>query len=174
MTWSPGPMPPYLAAEVQSARTFALVGFIFFALVAAGWAIVGLALLFATVAPFFFLFPWFIPFGIFFGLSVGLTFWSWATVRDIEAGRYPPAETASLVLGILGIFVNLISGIFFLLAYTKLTELRRYAYGPPPAYGPSMYGPPSPPPADRYCVHCGRAVLRGARFCASCGKELPA
>lgn len=177
MSTSGEPLSPYAASEAQSARTFALIGFIFFAITVAILGLVTLvvffgAVFFSTIGfgqgyGFFFPFPFFFPFGIFLALSLGLTFWSWTSLKDIEAGRYRQAETSSLVLGILGLFVNIISGIFFLLAYIKLTNVSRYAQaGPPPIYAPAT-------PASRFCVNCGRAVAIDAKFCHHCGKELP-
>jgi len=173
MSWPPGSMNPYAMSEAQSARTFALVGFIFFAIAAAIWVPV-LVFFLAVWIPIGFAFPFFFPFAILGALAVGLAAWSWIILKDIEAGRYRSAETPSLVLGILGLFVNLISGIFFLLTYVKLTNVSRYGSLPPPqAYAPPAFAPPYAPPI-RFCVNCGRPVVPDAKFCAYCGKGLPA
>ncbi len=172
-------MTPYAQQEAQSARTFALIAFVFFAVLTAIWAVVYLVILIgvmvvsgmAGVMPMGLFFPLIFPMGIWAGLNVGLTFWSWSNLKDIDAGRLQKAETASLVMGILGLIANIISGIFMLLAYTKLNSAIRYATTPPPAYQPA-YQPP--PPAGRMCTSCGRAVTLDAKFCPHCGAELPA
>ncbi|MEE9600311.1 MAG: hypothetical protein V3W22_01220, partial [Thermoplasmata archaeon] len=101
-------MSPYAWGEAQSAKTFALIGFIFFAIVTAIWGMVALGVaisvaFFAGSMPFVF-FPFVFPFGVFLALGVALSVWAWITMKDIEAGRYKEAQTASLVLGILGLF----------------------------------------------------------------------
>ncbi len=159
---------PHLAAAAESARTYALIGFIFYVLSAIGWVIgVMVSAVFivpATAMGFTTMFfPLFFPFGVFAAISVGFAWWSWTTMQQIEQGRYADARTPSLVLGILGLFFAwLIGGIFFLLAYGKLGEIVMPAYVP------------APPPTQRFCVQCGRAVHPQSKFCGNCGKELPA
>ena len=165
--------PAQLAAS--TARSYALVGFIFYLLGAVGWAIALLG--FLASMPFwigtvpqmsFVVFPMIFPFGIFAAVSVGFAWWSWATMQLIEQGRYADARSPSLILGVFGIFIAfLIGGIFFLLAYGKLGEVLQ----PPMAYPPWV---PPPVPAARFCTSCGRAVASDAKFCANCGKPLPA
>lgn len=166
-------MTEYAWNEVQTARTFALIGFIFFAIVAAGLALATLITLIAlsalfTIAgvtiPFFF--PFVFPFGVFLPLSIGLTIWSWIVLKDVDAGRYVQAQNPSLILGILGLFVNVISGIFFLLAYMKLGSAIQYAETPPPSFRDTSFG------TGRYCMECGRAVTLDAKYCHHCGKAL--
>ncbi len=167
-------MTPYALSEARSARTFALIGFIFFAIGTAILAFVSVFVFIPLAAltttpgvPAPFLFPLTIPFGVFLALGVGLTIWSWVVMQDIEAGRYAKAQSPALVLGILGIFVNLISGIFFLLAYMKLGNAIQYAKAPPPTYAAAGVGT-----TGRYCMECGRAVLVDAKYCQHCGKPL--
>ncbi len=148
------------------------MGFIFFAILVAVWAIVAsvVAVFVVALAPVIegiLFFPWVFPFGIFLALNVGLTVWSWTTLKDIDTGRYSQAQTASLILGILGLFANIISGIFFLLAYSKLGSAIAYARVPPPSYQPA-----ASPAAGRICVECGRPIAMDAKFCQHCGKEL--
>lgn len=160
----------YAQGEAQSARTLALVAFIFFAITAGIWALVILIVFFQLVVNLrfgvpFFIVPLVVPFGAFFGLSLGFGLWARNTMRDIDAGQFDQAEAASLVMGIIGLFVNIISGVLFLIAYAKLTNVRRYATGRP------AFGPPVAP--ARYCTECGRAVPPDARYCPHCGNELP-
>lgn len=146
--------------EASTARSYVLVGVVFYILGLIGAVLVSLA--FLLVRPFGpGLSPMFaVPFGItaiFIIPTAGLTVWAWITYRNVEQGRYADARTAGLVLGILGLFFAwLIGGIFFLLAYGKLGEAT-----PPVTV------------AQRVCTNCGRAVPPEAKFCAHCGKELP-
>lgn len=176
-----GSLTPYAQSEAAGARTFVLIAFVFFAVVTAIWAVVYLVAFFGAVVvtgmvgmgPNFWVFPFLLPFAIFAGLNVALTFWSWSTLQAIDAGELQRAESASLVMGILGLIANIISGIFMLIAYTKLNSAIRYSTTPPPTYQPAY--PPAPaPPAGRMCTSCGRAVTFDAKFCPHCGAELPA
>jgi hypothetical protein len=158
------------------ARTYALVGFIFYVLstVVGFIGVLGIAFFFVTSVstatsttppaavvafPFFGLilfaaFLFFIP-------GIILTIFARTTVRNIDTGRYSQARTYSLILGIIGLFFGmLIGGIFFLLAYAKLGE------------SPTQPFTLQPLPR-RFCVKCGRAVPLDAEFCPHCGNELP-
>ena len=155
-------------AAASTARSYLLVGFIFYLLGAVVWA-VGLAFVLA-LAPFwvgstthmgFVVFPFLFPFGILGALTIGFTWWSWKAMEAVDQGRYEDARTASLVLGIFGIFLAfLVGGILLLLAYGKLGEALH------PVVAAREAG-------QRFCVACGRAVAADARFCAHCGAELP-
>jgi hypothetical protein len=141
--------------NIETARTYASVGFIFYILSAIGGLIGVLAFLFVVIG-----FPFFAIIGsVFFLLFIPgilLAMFAWITVRDIDRGVHGRARTNSLILGILGLFFGLlIGGIFFLLAYSKLGESTAHL---------------SP---TRFCVNCGRAVSSDAKFCSNCGKELP-
>lgn len=157
----PGYAPPGAQAHpsVGTARTYALVGFIFYLLSVIGSVFAWFFLLFALPAgafAFALFFPVFL--GIIALVHIGLTVWAWMTLRNIEEGRYAEARTASLVLGIIGLFLaGVIGGVFFILAHSKLGEIAQ----------------PSPALMSRHCVKCGRAVFWDAKFCSSCGSELP-
>ncbi len=184
MNTPPESVTPLAWAEVQSARSYALIGFIFFAIMTAVWSLVLVtgALFFAfwTGAGFDgmvdgfgtgVLFPFIFPMTVFLALSAGFTIWAWTVRSNIEMGRYAQAQTASLVLGIFGLFPPigaLIGGIFFLLTHSKLGYATTYAQAPPPAYQPAPT-----PPTGRMCPECGRPISMDAKFCSHCGKELP-
>ncbi|MEE9173762.1 MAG: zinc ribbon domain-containing protein [Thermoplasmata archaeon] len=167
----------YHQAEAQSARTFALVGVVFYIL---GAAIGGIALI-TTFLTFtvsmgmpgfgFFFFPVILQ-GVFIAIAIGLAVWSWMTLQHIEAGRYQEAQAPSLVLGILGLFFALlIGGIFMILAYTKLANITSGRAPPTVMATPPLAAMPQP--AGRVCPNCGRPIPMDAKFCNHCGHELP-
>ncbi len=154
---------------MSSARTFALIGFIFFAIMAAIWAMVT-AFVLATTIGVEIISPGFVTYGVSLALSVGFAAWSWSTLKDIDAGDYGKAQTPALLLGILGLFPPIgaiIAGVFFILVFWKLNSAMTYAQVPPPFHAPV---PASP--AGRICTECGRAIPLDAKFCPHCGKEL--
>ena len=56
-----------------------------------------------------------------FIISLGLSYYSWVTVKQIDQGRYESARMDILILGILGVMFGLVlSGIFFLFSYRSL------------------------------------------------------
>ncbi len=164
----------YQQTEAQSARTFALVGVVFYIIgaVVGGIALVSSLFAFAFVTPMpvsIVFFPIIFP-GIFLAIAVALTVWSWGTLQQIEQGRYQEAQAPVLVQGILGLFFAfLIGGIFLILSYVKLGNV---VSPPPPA--PVMAAPVAAQPAGgRMCPNCGRPIPMDAKFCNHCGQELP-
>ncbi len=169
----------YQQNEAQSARTFALVGLVFYII---GSVVGGLALVstfftfqvFVTpVPPITFDTPLGLIFpAIFLGVAVSLTVWSWGTLQRIEQGQYQEAQAPALVLGILGLFwAFFIGGIFLILAYVKLGNV----ISPRPA-APVMAAPvaAAPQPAGGHmCPNCGRPIPMDAKFCNYCGHEMP-
>jgi uncharacterized protein YacL len=159
-----------------TARTYALIGFIFYvlftvvgfigALIIALFFVTSVSTATSTTPPATIIaFPFFglIMFSAFLLFIPGiiLTMFARTTVRNIEKGRYNQARTYSLILGIIGLFFGmLIGGIFFLLAYAKLGE------------SPMLPATLQPLP-QRFCVKCGRAVPPDAEFCPHCGNKLP-
>ena len=167
----------YQQAEAQSARTFALVGFVFYLI----GAVVG-GIWIVTILVAFTVFPTGMPMGVFFfpalgpgiflAIAAGLTVWSWTNLKQIEAGRYQDAQAPTLVLGIVGLaFALLIGGIFLIIAYAKLSNV----IFPRPAATPMAAPPPiaSPQPGGRVCPNCGRPIPMDAQFCSYCGEKLP-
>ncbi len=163
--------------EARTARSYALVGFIFYILGAltsllgaVGSTFMGGFMgpgMMGSFAPSFF--PFFFP-SIFLILSSILTVWSWITLNSIDAGRYREAQTASLVLGILGIFFAwLIGGIFLLLAYGRLGYAARHQYA---NLKPSLPAETTAATGTRFCPECGSAVSESDRFCRNCGKKI--
>jgi hypothetical protein len=165
------------SVEAQSAKNYALVGFVFYVLGLVGW--IGLMWFFFSFLsvlrgpPFnvdlsgvpitFGFFPFVIPVGVFFALTAGFTVWSLVTMDNIGKGKYAEARTASLVLGIFGIFLAwIIGGIFLLLAYGRLGDAMR---------GTEVSRVP-PQGAARICTNCGKPVGRDAKFCGHCGRQL--
>ena len=162
--------------EAQSAKNFVLVGFIFYIIgaltqlgfIAAGLVLgsilrqppfnVGFDLPFATLGVLPLIFG-----AAVFALTIGLTVWTWITMKNIGEGKYPDARTATLVSGIFGIFLAwLIGGIFLLIAYGKLGEAIRGKQLPQAA----------PQREGRICTNCGKPVVWDAKFCEHCGKKL--
>ncbi|MEE9585443.1 MAG: zinc ribbon domain-containing protein [Nitrososphaerales archaeon] len=159
--------------DAQSAKSYALVGFIFYVLSAVGTLIpmlfFGLFSGWLNEPPFnadipFALGPLVLLFfAIPLALNAGFAAWSWITVDNIGKGKYAEARTATLILGIFGIFLAwFIGGIFLLLAYGKLGDVIK---------GPQVSQAP-PQRVGRMCTNCGRPVQWDAKFCEHCGKDL--
>ncbi|MFQ6012024.1 MAG: zinc ribbon domain-containing protein [Thermoplasmata archaeon] len=169
------PMSAYAQAEAQSARTFALVGFVFYII---GAAVAGISVLTTLVAVAAFTMPGMVGFpgafffsflfsAVFLGAAVFLTLWAWGTLQDIEAGNYLKAQAPSLVLGVLGLFFALIvGGIFLILAYVKIGNVVGPVSATPHVATPRAVG-------GRICPHCGRPIAMDAQFCSYCGERLP-
>jgi hypothetical protein len=156
------------SVDAQSAKSYVLVGFIFYILGAAGWIIGFFA---SGIFMGGFVGPGMMGGSgmmggfqsVFFIISVVFTVWAWLTMGNVDAGRYQDAQTASLILGIFGIFFAwLIGGIFLLLAYGKLGDLVR---GQTANQATSQR-------SGRICTSCGRPVGWDAKFCEYCGKDL--
>ncbi len=172
----------YQQTEAQSARTFALVGFVFYILASVVSGIVFVVSLFAfgffvtsasfDFGPFGFAAFGFIFQGVFLGVVVGLTVWTWGTLQKIEQGRYQDAQAPVLVQGILGLFFAfLIGGIFLILAYAKLGNVVSPRFAAPVMAAPVPVAPQ--PAGGRMCPNCGRPIPMDAKFCNHCGHELP-
>ncbi len=165
------------SVEGNSAKTFALVGFIFYLL---GFITNLIPLLiflplrgmmmgggpfrneFADIS-FGGFFPIVFPFGIFLALTAGFTVWSWITYDNIRKGKYAEARTATLILGTFGIFLAwLIGGILLILAYSKLGDVMKER----------QTAQVTQKPTGRMCPKCGRPIDWEAKFCEHCGKKL--
>src|SRR3989304_5404569 len=120
----------------STARSHALVGFIFYLLAAIAWGI-GLLEVAITMPLWIGQAPWsggvwfpiVFPLGGFAAAGFVCAWWSWTALKRIDAGRYMDARAACLLLGVFGLlFAFLIGGGVFLL----------------PA-APPRAGPPPPP-----------------------------
>ncbi|MFQ5552565.1 MAG: zinc ribbon domain-containing protein [Thermoplasmata archaeon] len=167
----------YQQTEAQSARTFTLVGVVFYIVEAVVVAIFTASAWISFVSfgpsmpPGMVFFPFLFP-AVFLGVAVGLTVWSWITLQKLEAGGYQEAQAPVLVLGILGlVFALLIGGVFLIIAYAKLSNV----LSPRPQVAPMAAPPPvaSPQAGGRVCPNCGRPIPMDAKFCNHCGHELP-
>ena len=153
----------------STARSYALVGFIFYLLAALGWGIALVAV--GVTVPLWIgqvpwtkaiWFPFVFPLGMFTAVGIGFAWWSWTALKQIDRGRYMTARTSSLILGVFGVFLAFfVGGLFFLLAYGRLGEVLQ----------PSTTFPTA---GFRVCMSCGRAIAVDAKFCSYCGKGLPA
>jgi hypothetical protein len=166
-------MPASENFDAQSAKSYALIGFIFYILGIIGNLIpilfFGFIVDWLNEPPFNADIPLEISpiiimvFGIPLALTVGFSVWSWITVDNIEKGKYEEARTATIILGIFGIFLAwLIGGIFLFLSYGKLGDVIR---------GDKVIQS-STQSRGRICVKCGRPVSWDAKFCEHCGKDL--
>jgi hypothetical protein len=164
---------------VSAARTYAFVGFIFY-IISTIMGLIGflvvrffLRVISGATSPGVIVPPRFFLVSVIFLLlsipGIILSIFAWITVRNIDRGRYSQARTYSLILGIIGLFYGLISGILFLLAYSKLSETTTNRIS-----GSAIQPPPTTQATpQRFCANCGRAASVDARFCTNCGKQLP-
>jgi hypothetical protein len=157
----------------ESAKTYTIVGLIFYVLGVIGNLIPLLFFGFFSdwlerppfnadipfsIGPFFLLF-----FGIPLAFNVGFAVWSWITLANIGKEKFFEARTAAIILGIFGIFLAwIIGGLFFLLAYGKLGE----------AISGTSAKLETPLSKHRICIHCGKPVGWDVKFCEHCGKDL--
>lgn len=153
--------------EVNSTKTIALLGLIFYGVATLGsfsdllrppW----------DLNPFF---PWIFSIwrGFGFLLSVGFTIWAYITYRNINEGRYIDARTSSLLLGIFGLlpFIgSFLGGLFFLIVHWKLGLVIQIGHSP-------IYSSASISASSRFCTQCGRIVGADNLYCVQCGMQLP-
>jgi hypothetical protein len=97
--------------------------------------------------------------------------------RRIQAADYAGARTPTMVLGIVTLFIGVIPGILYLIAYSKLGDaLHEMAWpqmGPFPGYGGgTSFAPVANPMAHPMCPRCGMAATYIAPYnryyCYSC------
>lgn len=130
--------------------------------------------------------------GWFFGFSVLNPYpWAWAAVfgagavavlvvlflylayvfsyQRIRSGQYEAAQTPTLVLGILSLFLGVIPGIFYLIGYVKLGDAVQEERTE--RWGADSFAPGS----LVACKGCGRVFpVASASFCPFCGQRLAA
>lgn len=88
--------------------------------------------------------------------------------RRIQLGDYAGAQTPTLVIGILSIFLGLIPGILYLVGYSKLSDAIREQQTPAPYLAPGGV-----PYSQTACRACGRVFTTGQfSFCPNCGQKL--
>lgn len=158
--------------DENSAKNYALIGFIFYALSTLGWllplALVGglfngslmnnnMMSFNASIFGMMFLV---IP----IAFTAGLTVWSWITYDNIKNGKFVEARAATIILGVFGIFLGwFIGGIFLLLSYGKLGDVIREPKGSQIPYAA---------PTGKFCSNCGKQISEDAKFCQNCGKDV--
>ncbi len=158
--------------SASSAETLVLVALIL-QIIAAAVLITGILALFAWTAFHPFAYAWLalLVTGIIGALAIVFLYSAYEfSYRRIQQGDYAGAQTPTLVIGILSIFLGVIPGILYLLGYSKLEDaMREQQY--PQAYGAPV-GSAYPQVA---CRGCGRVYFAGQfPFCPSCGQKLGA
>ncbi len=97
--------------------------------------------------------------------------------RRIKAGEYEAAQTATLLIGILSLFVGIVPGILYIVGYAKLGDAvreQRSMFVPPPA-GVAAGTLASGAGTQVACRGCGRVYLVGQfPFCPNCGQKIGA
>lgn len=158
--------------EIQTAKSYVVVGLIFYILGALGFifllVVIGLI-------------PWvdtssinsastsnigllgLILFGVPLSITIGFSVWSWITLDNIKKGKYIEARTSSLVLGIFGLmFAWIIGGIFLLLAYSKLGDaVKEIHVTNVPTHS-----------EEKKCNTCGKQIGLDTLFCEQCGNKI--
>ena len=171
------PAPPVLLPATRlrppsasSAETLVLIALLL-QLVAAVALVGGILFLFGWAAfhPFAYMGVALTVAGVIGGLAVVFIYCAYTySYQRIRQGDYAGAETPTLVLGILSIFLGLIPGILYLIGYSKLEDAIREQQ--PPAIYP---GPMAPVLAQVACQGCGRVYFAGQfPFCPGCGRKL--
>ncbi len=175
--------------QANTAKSFCLVGLIFYALITLGAliAIIVITWLFAWIdtpmngtwgirGPWT---PWEGPnITILIGLLIGLvlivnaffTYWAYRTYKKVDEGNYADARSAALMLGLFGLlFGGFLGGLFFLLAYSKLGNVLRERDQIPLE---SITGIPESA-GTKYCVSCNTVIRAHDHFCENCGSKQP-
>jgi hypothetical protein len=145
----------------ETAKTLILIGLIFQAIEVAVVLAIGLVFIIAPIVSGIILFFGFIGV-IWLVLVYGYSY------RRTSEGDYEGARTPTLVFGILSLLtVNLISGILYVIAYSKLGDAEREST---PLY--PNWGAPPAPMGTKYCTGCGQVNALSSGFCAACGTRL--
>jgi hypothetical protein len=117
--------------------------------------------------------------GIVLGLALVGVLWilliyAFSYRRTLE-GDYEGARTPTLVFGILSLLgLGVISGVLYIVAYTKLGDAQQETAPLAPAWGPPAppWNGPGPLVRTKFCPSCGTPSPAASRFCASCGSPL--
>lgn len=175
--------------SANSAETLVLIGLIL-QIIAAAIVIVALsfAVGLAFIAPF--AFGWAVGIVALVIGAVSLVFlylvYEYSYER-IRRGEYAAAEAPTLVFGILSLFLGVVPGILYIIAYVKLGDAVReqrtaaMPYAPPyaPPYAAQYAAPaavaPAATPGSVACRGCGHVYAVGQyAFCPSCGQKIGA
>ncbi len=160
-----------------TAETLVLVGLIL-QVIGGVITFVGIAWLFGFSILFPYPFAWVAVTAAAVGAALVFAFLYFAYTLSydrVRKGLYQEAMTATLVLGILSLFLGVIPGILYLIGYVKLGDAVREQQGFGPGISPAYGAPPptAPTPAQVACTGCGRVYPLGQfGFCPGCGQRL--
>ena len=131
----------------------------------------GILFLFGWAAYHPFPFAWLalIVAGVVGGLAILFLYFAYTlSYLRIQRGDYMGAQTPTLVIGILSIFLGLIPGILYLVGYSKLSDAIREQQVPG-----DYLAPGGTPYSQTACRGCGKAYYTGQfPFCPNCGQKL--
>ena len=151
------------APAAASAKTYCLIAVIMCFVAAALWVVLSFILAIVSIV--------FLVLGMVAVLIAVLVYLT--TYDRIRIGDYVGAKGPCLVWGFLGlIFGGVISGIFLLLAHSKLSEIAQYppvSY-PPITVPPRPIGPTPVGGGSVVCFGCGSFMPATATSCPRCGK----
>jgi hypothetical protein len=166
------PTPRLRPPSAGSAETLVLIALIM-QIIGAVFLIGGILFLFGWAAYHPFPFAWLalLVAGVVGGVAILFLYFAYTlSYRRIRQGDYPGAQTPTLVIGILSIFLGLIPGILYLVGYSKLSDAIREQQVPTPYPGQvgTVY-------SQTACRGCGRVYYTGQfPFCPNCGQKLGA
>jgi hypothetical protein len=164
------PAPRIRPPSAGSAETLVLIALIL-QVIGGVLLIGGILFLFGWAAYHPFAFAWLVVLvaGIVGGAAILFLYLAYTlSYQRIQRGDYAGAQTPTLVIGILSIFLGLIPGILYLVGYSKLSDAIREQQ--PTAWYPAPGGPQYSLTA---CRGCGRVYPTGQfQFCPNCGQKV--
>jgi len=164
------PAPKVRPPSAGSAETLVL-GALILQMIGAVFLIGGILFLFGWAAYHPFPFAWLavLVAVLVGGVAVLFLYFAYTlSYRRIQQGDYVGAQTPTLVIGVLSIFLGLIPGILYLIGYSKLSDAIREQQTFPGLTVPGgvMY-------SQTACRGCGRVYFTGQfGFCPNCGQKL--
>ena len=138
------------ATTLCKIASYAALGFFVFFLIP-GFLILGSALTYTDYTPALF-------YIILALCQLAVFFLCRFTIKSLEEGNLIKARKRSLISGIMGLLFNLISGIFTLIAYSKIKNVSD-------SYVKKMV-------YIKYCPNCGAQLEESYNFCPKCGLNL--